>query len=70
MTEFNDNFFYALFDPITNNNVFPQYSSDIEFFFEKINYLMTNLMDIKLIKISSKTSYLIILMIQSQIVLI
>ena len=36
-TEFNDNFFYALFDPITNNNVFPQYSSDIEFFFEKIN---------------------------------
>ena len=37
MTEFNDNFFYALFDPITNNNVFPQYSSDIEFFFEKIN---------------------------------
>lgn len=36
MTEFNDNFFYALFDPITNNNVFPQYSSDIEFFFEKI----------------------------------
>ena len=37
MTELNDNFFYALFDPITNNNVFPQYSSDIEFFFEKIN---------------------------------
>ena len=37
MTEYNDNFFYALFDPITNNNVFPQYSSDIEFFFEKIN---------------------------------
>ena len=35
--EFNDNFFYALFDPITNNNVFPKYSSDIEFFFEKIN---------------------------------
>ncbi|MFL2534560.1 MAG: hypothetical protein ACJ0RM_06375 [Alphaproteobacteria bacterium] len=36
-TEFNDNFFYALFDPITNNNIFPKYSSDIEFFFEKIN---------------------------------
>ena len=36
-TELNDNFFYALFDPITNNNIFPQYSSDIEFFFEKIN---------------------------------
>ena len=36
-TEFNDNFFYALFDPITNNNIFPLYSSNIEFFFEKIN---------------------------------
>ena len=36
-TEFKDNFFYALFDPITNNNIFPSYSSDIEFFFEKIN---------------------------------
>ena len=36
-TEFNDNFFYALFDPMTNNNIFPLYSSDIEFFFEKIN---------------------------------
>jgi len=35
--EFNDNFFYALFDPITNNNIFPLYSSDVEFFFEKIN---------------------------------
>ena len=37
MTEFNDNFFYALFDPLTNNNIFPLYSSDTEFFFEKIN---------------------------------
>ena len=40
-TEFNDNFFYALFDPITNNNIFPLYSSDIEFFFEKINLFNT-----------------------------
>ena len=39
--EFNDNFFYALFDPITNNNIFPQYSSDIDFFFEKINLFNT-----------------------------
>ena len=36
-TEFNDNFFYALFDPITNNNIFPLYSSGVEFFFEKID---------------------------------
>ena len=35
--EFNDNFFYALFDPITNNNIFPLYSSGVEFFFEKID---------------------------------
>ncbi len=37
MTELNDNFFYALFDPLTNNNIFPLYSNDVEFFFEKIN---------------------------------
>ncbi len=36
-TEYNDNFFYALFDPITNNNIYPLYSRDIDFFFEKIN---------------------------------
>ena len=37
MTEYNDNFFYALFDPITNNKIFPTYSNEVEFFFEKIN---------------------------------
>ena len=36
-TEFNDNFFYALFDPLTNNNIYPLYSNEIEFFFEKID---------------------------------
>ncbi len=37
LTEYKDNFFYALFDPLTNSNIFPSYSSQIEFFFEKIN---------------------------------
>ncbi len=40
-TEFNDNFFYALFDPITNNAIFPKYSNDIDFFYEKINLFNT-----------------------------
>ena len=42
--EFNDNFFYALFDPITNNNIFPHYSSDIDFFFEKTLYILSTLL--------------------------
>ena len=25
--EYNDNFFYALFDPLTNSNIFPKYSN-------------------------------------------
>tara|TARA_Y100000768_G_scaffold387833_1_gene380517 strand:- start:875 stop:2278 length:1404 start_codon:yes stop_codon:yes gene_type:complete len=37
MTEFKDNFFYALFDPLTNNNIYPLYSNNIDFFFEKIS---------------------------------
>ena len=35
--EYNDNFFYALFDPLTNSNIFPKYSNQLEFFFEKLN---------------------------------
>ena len=37
MTELNDNFFYALFDPLTNNNIYPLYSNEFKFFFEKIH---------------------------------
>ncbi len=35
-TENNNNFFYSLFDPLTNNNIYPEYSNENEFFFEKI----------------------------------
>ncbi len=35
-SEFNDNFFYALFDPLTNSNIYPSYSSKEKFFIEKI----------------------------------
>ena len=34
--EFKDNFFYSLFDPLTNSDIFPKYSDNKEFFFEKI----------------------------------
>lgn len=34
--EYNDNFFYALFDPLTNSNIFPKYSNQLDFFFEKL----------------------------------
>ena len=36
--EYNDNFFYALFDPLTNSNIFPKYSNQLDFFFEKLNF--------------------------------
>ena len=36
-TEFNDNFFYALFDPLTNSNIYPSYSSKNLFFIDKVN---------------------------------
>ncbi len=36
LSEYNDNFFYALFDPLTNSNIFPSYSSKEKFFIEKI----------------------------------
>ena len=36
LAEFNDNFFYALFDPLTNSNIYPKYSNSSDFFFEKI----------------------------------
>jgi len=36
--EFNDNFFYALFDPLTNSNIFPKYSNQLDFFFEKLKF--------------------------------
>ncbi|MDB2371686.1 hypothetical protein N9W28_04365 [Alphaproteobacteria bacterium] len=34
--EYKDNFFYSLFDPLTNSDIFPKYSDRNEFFFEKI----------------------------------
>ena len=34
--EYNDNFFYSLFDPLTNSDIFPKYSNNKEFFFDKI----------------------------------
>ena len=34
--EYNDNFFYALFDPLTNSNIFPKYSNQLDFFLEKL----------------------------------
>ncbi len=34
--EFKDNFFYSLFDPLTNSDIFPKYSDNKDFFFEKI----------------------------------
>ncbi len=36
-TENNNNFFYSLFDPLTNNVIYPEYSNENDFFFEKIN---------------------------------
>tara|TARA_B100000963_G_scaffold343490_1_gene345369 strand:+ start:183 stop:1640 length:1458 start_codon:yes stop_codon:yes gene_type:complete len=36
-TENNNNFFYSLFDPLTNNMIYPIYSNENDFFFEKIN---------------------------------
>ena len=36
-TENNNNFFYSLFDPLTNNSIYPKYSNENDFFFEKIN---------------------------------
>ena len=36
-TENNNNFFYSLFDPLTNNTIYPEYSNEVDFFFEKIN---------------------------------
>ncbi len=34
-TENNNNFFYSLFDPLTNSNIYPEYSNEKDFFFEK-----------------------------------
>ncbi len=34
--EYNDNFFYSLFDPLTNSDIYPKYSNNKEFFFKKI----------------------------------
>ena len=34
--EYKDNFFYSLFDPLTNSDIFPLYSDNKKFFFEKI----------------------------------
>ncbi len=34
--EYRDNFFYSLFDPLTNSDIFPKYSDNKKFFFEKI----------------------------------
>ena len=39
--EYKDNFFYSLFDPLTNSDIFPKYSDNKKFFFEKIN-IFTN----------------------------
>ena len=36
-TENNNNFFYSLFDPLTNNTIYPEYSNEESFFFDKIN---------------------------------
>ena len=36
-TENNNNFFYSLFDPLTNNTIYPEYTNEKDFFFEKIN---------------------------------
>ena len=36
-TENNNNFFYSLFDPLTNNTIYPEYSNEENFFFQKIN---------------------------------
>ena len=33
-TENNNNFFYSLFDPLTNNTIYPEYSNEVDFFFE------------------------------------
>ena len=35
-TENNNNFFYSLFDPLTNSTIYPEYSNENDFFFEKI----------------------------------
>jgi hypothetical protein len=35
--EYKDNFFYSLFDPLSNSDIFPKYSDNKKFFFEKIN---------------------------------
>ena len=35
--ENNNNFFYSLFDPLTNSTIYPEYSNENDFFFEKIN---------------------------------
>ncbi len=35
-TENNNNFFYSLFDPLTNSTIYPEYSNEKDFFFEKI----------------------------------
>ena len=34
--EYKDNFFYSLFDPLTNSDIFPKYSDNKDFLFEKI----------------------------------
>ena len=39
--EYKDNFFYSLFDPLSNSDIFPKYSDNKKFFFEKIN-IFTN----------------------------
>jgi len=36
-TENNNNFFYSLFDPLTNNTIYPEYTNENDFFFKKIN---------------------------------
>ena len=33
--EYKDNFFYSLFDPLTTSDIFPKYSDNKKFFFEK-----------------------------------
>src|SRR5210317_1025886 len=35
--EYKDNFFYSLFDPLSNSDIFPKYSDNKKFFFEKID---------------------------------
>jgi hypothetical protein len=39
--EYKDNFFYSLFDPLSNSDIFPKYSDNEKFFFEKID-IFTN----------------------------